>query len=197
MARMTEIGDMDGHGGWITGPIIEATCNHPTWECKDGVHECTDCDINYWTKHPENLTNASVNSIGAVCHLCKGQPPVGKYTTKDSGKREEYDSGMRRDTQEGKPRWDLLFIDGLPYEEQPQYRHAALLDRGAQKYGEKNYLLADSVQEYNRFKASAARHFAQFMAGETDEDHFAAVRFNMDLMIYLEYKIGKDKLQGG
>jgi hypothetical protein len=30
------------------------------------------------------------------------------YTTKDSGKREEYKSGMRRDTQEGKPRYDLI-----------------------------------------------------------------------------------------
>lgn len=113
-----------------------------------------------------------------------------EYVTKDSGERVSFDSGMVRDTQENKPRFDLLYIDGMPYELQPQTRHAALLARGAEKYGEKNYLLANSQEEYDRFKASAARHFAQFMSGETDEDHFAAIRFNIDMMLYLEWRLG-------
>ncbi|MFW6246645.1 MAG: HNH endonuclease [bacterium] len=52
-----------------------------------------------------------------------------KYTTKDSGKRQEYDSGMRRDTLEGKPRYDLIYIPMLT-------RLAELHARGVAKYGE-------------------------------------------------------------
>ena len=34
------------------------------------------------------------------------------YTTKDSGKRVEFDSGMKRDTQDGKPRYDWACENG-------------------------------------------------------------------------------------
>lgn len=104
---------------------------------------------------------------------------MAEFETKDSGVREEYDSGMRRDTQEGKARFDLLFPEGVPYEEQFLTRVAELLDRGVEKYGERNWEKANSDVELRRFKASAARHMAQWQAGETDEDHAAAVVFNL------------------
>lgn len=113
------------------------------------------------------------------------------WTTKDSGKREEYASGMVRDTQDSKPRFDLLYIPGMPYTEQPLTRWAALLERGANKYGENNWLLANSPEELSRFKASAARHFAQWMSGEADEDHMSASFFNMAAVAYMEWKLGK------
>jgi hypothetical protein len=112
-----------------------------------------------------------------------------KFVTKDSGKREEYDSGMRRDTQEGKPRFDLLVVDGLPMDQQLLTRWAQLMERGAQKYGEKNWQLANSEEELNRFRASAARHFFQWMMGETDEDHAAAVCYNLSSYTYLDWKL--------
>lgn len=59
-----------------------------------------------------------------------------KYQTKDSGKREEYKSGMRRDTQEEKPRFDLILPEGQKYTETLIYRWAMLLYRGGVKYGE-------------------------------------------------------------
>lgn len=111
------------------------------------------------------------------------------YETKDSGKREEYESGMTRDTQDGKPRFDLLYVDGMPYTEQPLYRWSALLERGAVKYGERNWQLAKTQEELDRFKASAARHFAQWICGETDEDHGAAVFYNIAAAMYVEWRL--------
>lgn len=94
------------------------------------------------------------------------------FVTKDSGKRVDYISGMRRDTDENKPRYDLIWIPMLT-------RWADLMARGAVKYGENNWQLANSKKEANRFRASAFRHFIQWMNGELDEDHAVAVMFNL------------------
>lgn len=101
------------------------------------------------------------------------------FVTKDSGARSEYGSGMVRDTQDGKPRFDLLWPEGIPYPEQMLTRFAALMERGAQKYDARNWEQANSAEELERFKQSAARHFAQWLTGEDDEDHAAAVMFNV------------------
>lgn len=114
-----------------------------------------------------------------------------RYQTKDSGERVEYASGMHRDTQKGKPRWDLLFVPGMPYQDQPLMRLAELMARGAEKYGSHNWTLASSEEEKERFKASAARHFVQWLTGETDEDHMAAVVFNMHAVAYLDWKLSE------
>lgn len=113
-----------------------------------------------------------------------------EFVTKDSGQRQDYASGMRRDLQEGKPRFDLMVPD-MPYEETALYRFAALLGRGAEKYGENNWQLANSEEEYNRFRSSAFRHFMQYIAGEEDEDHMAAVMFNLNAMVYLDWKMSQ------
>lgn len=104
---------------------------------------------------------------------------VGRFETKDSGRRREYPSGMRRDIQDGKPRFDLIFPDGVPYGDQLLTRFAELLARGAAKYGDNNWQLANSEEELNRFRASGLRHMIQWACGETDEDHATAVIFNL------------------
>jgi hypothetical protein len=104
---------------------------------------------------------------------------MGKYVTKDSGQRQDYESGMRRDIETGKARFDLIFPEGIPYEQQMLTRFAELLARGAEKYGENNWQLAGSYEEYARFKRSALRHMMQWQCGEEDEDHAAAVYFNI------------------
>lgn len=101
------------------------------------------------------------------------------YVTKDSGKRQDYASGMRRDVQEGKPRFDLLLVDGVPFEEQFLTRWASLMERGAVKYGERNWQLANSQEELDRFRASAIRHLMQWATGDVSEDHAAATAFNL------------------
>lgn len=102
-----------------------------------------------------------------------------EFETKDSGVRWSYPSGMVRDTQEGKPRFDLLMPEGVPYSDQMLTRFAALLARGSVKYGDRNWEKASTPEELSRFKGSAFRHFIQWMAGETDEDHAAAVTYNV------------------
>ena len=108
-----------------------------------------------------------------------------EFITKDSGKRQNYKSGMRRDLQTGKPRFDLIYYPFL-------YDLAMLMTRGAEKYGERNWEKANSIEELNRFKASAWRHFCQFMNGETDEAHHSAVVFNLAAIQMLINKLNID-----
>lgn len=101
------------------------------------------------------------------------------FETKDSGVRAEYDSGMVRDTDSGKGRFELLLPLGVPYEAQFLTRVAQLMARGAEKYDTRNWEKAAGDEELERFKSSAIRHLMQWAAGETDEDHAAAVVFNL------------------
>lgn len=114
------------------------------------------------------------------------------FITKDSGARQEFDSGMQRDTQEGKARWDLLFPLNVPYEEQFLTRIADLLARGAKKYDPRNWEKASNEEELERFQASALRHMMQWMAGDREEDHASAVVFNL-----LGYETTRWKLTNG
>jgi Domain of unknown function (DUF5664) len=98
----------------------------------------------------------------------------GQFVTKDSGKREEFSTGMVRDTQDDKPRYDLI---GSGWE--LITRWAQLMGRGAIKYGELNFEKAATEAEMLRFRASALRHTIQWFRGDTDEDHAAAICFNV------------------
>lgn len=101
------------------------------------------------------------------------------FETKDSGKRVSYDSGMVRDVQDEKPNFYLTLPKGVSYKDQMLTRFAELMTRGAEKYGDRNWEKANSQEELDRFKSSAFRHFIQWICGETDEDHAAAVMFNI------------------
>lgn len=116
--------------------------------------------------------------------------PLG-YVTKDSGERAEFDSGMVRDTNAGKPRFDLLVAEGIPFDAQMLTRFAALMARGAEKYTDRNWEKANSREEYERMKESAFRHFMQWYCGNDDEDHAAAVFFNIMAAEATAYKMGK------
>ncbi|HET6916699.1 MAG TPA: dATP/dGTP diphosphohydrolase domain-containing protein [Acidimicrobiales bacterium] len=117
-----------------------------------------------------------------VSEMWRVPEQLSSFETKDSGERVDYPSGMRRDVDTGKPRYDLI----------PRFmlkRLAELYARGAAKYGEDNYTLADSEEELKRFKASAFRHFIQWLDGERDEDHGAAVFFNIAAAEMTEQKV--------
>jgi len=112
--------------------------------------------------------------------------------TKDGGKRKNFKSGMEREPQENKPRFDLLIPESQKYEQTLLCRWSMLMDRGAVKYSERNWEKANSVEELNRFKASFLRHTFQLMGGETDEDHAAAIAFNLNGIVYLMDKLKVD-----
>src|ERR1700679_2396621 len=102
-----------------------------------------------------------------------------KFVVKDSGKRQEFKSGMVRDTTDGKIEWHRV-ADGPMLE-----RWADHLTKGNTKYpdtapGVPNWTLAQGNEEYQRFRQSAFRHFMQWYYGVTDEDHAAATFFNIN-----------------
>jgi len=87
---------------------------------------------------------------------------------KDSGKRQEFDTGAVRDTQDDKPRYDLIPPTALQ-------RVAMHYASGAKKYDPWNW---ERGMEHSRFYASMFRHMQQFALGDIDEDHLAAIVFN-------------------
>jgi hypothetical protein len=96
------------------------------------------------------------------------------FVTKDSGERLKFESGMQRDVETGKKDYSLC-LSGPMFE-----RWAALLTRGAIKYERNNWMKARGNAEEERFIRSAFRHFVQWINGEKDEDHGAAVFFNIN-----------------
>ena len=160
-----------------------------------------------------------------------------QFITKDTGARQQFDSGMQRDSQEGKPRYDLA-LDGplardllLTVTESSKHsliismldwylgiggadptqiihllaaheggfaalfkRYVELMARGAVKYTARNWMQAEGEAELERFKASAVRHFIQWLFGDRDEDHAAAVWFNLNGAAYVQEKMnGRQK----
>ena len=195
------------------------------------------------------------------CHGCGGQwydkdlvdepdtidtdlTEIRDFVTLDSGERVEWETGSRRDTNEGKPRYDLIGVIGLSryleneldsskwtgmeklcltemlnmqltskhnrksyidsivarvfgmmegLDEKPEYIPvkalrglAELMQRGAEKYGEHNWTLG---QPTSRSYESALRHYMQYLNGDTDENHLAAVAFNMFSIQHVMYQI--------
>lgn len=98
------------------------------------------------------------------------------FETKDSGARQEFQTGMVRDVQHGKPRYDLIPVG-------PLTRVANLYARGADKYEEWNWVKG---QPYSRAYASMLRHVMSWRSGDKEEDHLAAVIFNAMALMYYE-----------
>lgn len=116
------------------------------------------------------------------------------FTTKDSGERVEFSTGMQRDTSKSKARFDLIIPLNIPFEEQMLTRFAYLMNRGQEKYTARNWEKAGTKEELNRFKESAFRHFMQWFCDEVDEDHAAAVWFNIMGYESIKYKINKNEI---
>lgn len=102
------------------------------------------------------------------------------FAIKDSGQRQQFDGGMVRDVTDGKTDYSLV-LDGPMFD-----RWAAHMTKGAAKYSKRNWMLAAGDAERERFKESALRHFLQWYRGETDEDHAAAVLFNINGAEYVK-----------
>lgn len=81
---------------------------------------------------------------------------------------------MVRDTTSEKTDYSLV-LDGPMFE-----RWAKHLTAGARKYDKRNWMKAQGQEELDRFRESAVRHFIMWYQGLTDEDHAAAVLFNVN-----------------
>ena len=106
------------------------------------------------------------------------------FIVKDSGTRQEFPTGARRDIQRGKGRYDLLPAQAL-------MRLARHFENGAVKYGDNNW---EKGMPLNRYLDSAFRHMVKFMAGERDEDHAIAAVWNLMCMVESEHMISNGEL---
>lgn len=107
-----------------------------------------------------------------------------EFTIKDSGERSEFEGGMVRDSATDKLDYtSLLFGPMLD-------RYIAHLTKGREKYpdpepGVPNWTLAQGEAELVHAKRSLLRHMFQLLRNERDEDHAAAVWFNVNLIEYI------------
>lgn len=106
-----------------------------------------------------------------------------KFTIKDSGEREQFSTGMNRDVETGKIDYTLIY-DGPMLK-----RWAEHLTKGAIKYKPRNWLLAATQEELDRYRRSLGRHYHQYMNGEVDEDHAAAIFFNVNGIEYVKERL--------
>ena len=86
------------------------------------------------------------------------------------------ETGAWRSADTGRGRYDLLPPAALE-------RWAKRMEWGAKKYGDRNW---EKGLPMARFLNSAFRHLAQYMAGDTTEDHLAAVLFNVGGLMFVE-----------
>jgi hypothetical protein len=103
---------------------------------------------------------------------------------KDSGKREEFNTGSKRDTREGKGRYDLITPIAL-------FRLARHYENGAVKYGDRNW---EKGQPISRYLDSAIRHIYKHLEGYRDEDHLSAGAWNLMGAIHTEEMIERGLL---
>lgn len=72
-------------------------------------------------------------------------------------------------------------------------RLAKHLTKGEETHGKRNWMMAHTEEDLERFRESAVRHFFQWLAGEASEDHFAATVFNMNGYEHTKEKLKDDR----
>lgn len=102
--------------------------------------------------------------------------PDHPFALKDSGKVRVFDSGAQRDAADDKERFDLLPVNALA-------RVSGHYAKGAKKYGENNWRKGIPRRE---FLKSGLRHLFKLVRGDVDEDHAAAVAWNILCFIETE-----------
>ena len=109
---------------------------------------------------------------------------MSEFNVKDHGVREEMKTGSVRDTQQGKPRYDLVPATCLT-------KLALHYGAGSEKYGDRNW---EKGQPITRYMSSAERHFQYFKMGLTDENHLMACVWNLFCIDWTLDQIATGKL---
>jgi hypothetical protein len=102
------------------------------------------------------------------------------FVTKSTGlPPRKLSTGSQRDSRKGKGRFDLLPALALK-------RLAQLYERGAEKYGDRNW---EKGQPLSWYLDSAARHLFDYLGGDRSEDHVTAVAWNALGFVATEIRI--------
>ena len=94
----------------------------------------------------------------------------------DTGERMSYEGGGMREPSTGKGAYELVSPFALE-------RIAKWYELGAQKYADRNW---EKGIPFGRLIQSALRHMYRWMQGRRDEDHLAAVYWNVMAMMHFE-----------
>lgn len=103
---------------------------------------------------------------------------------KDSGHREDFSTGSRRDTRDGKGRCDLLPMLAI-------LRLSQHFEEGSKKYGDRNWELG---QPLSRYMDSALRHGFKVLLGAEDEPHAEAMFWNIGAFVDTRIRIRAGEL---
>lgn len=147
---------------------------------------CSRCGQSVWVAQVD-MWGVQADTWDGVCAVCKtitNSVPRITLDTLDSGKRQDFPTGSRRDTREGKGRYDLLSPLALR-------RLALVMERGAAKYGDRNW---EKGQPLSRYLDSAIRHVFAYLAGDRSEDHLAQAEWNLHAAIHTEEMVSRGGL---
>ena len=98
---------------------------------------------------------------------------------KDSGSRQNFETGATRDNGTGKGRFDLLGTQML-------FRLTKHYENGAMKYSDRNF---EKGMPISRCVDAAMRHLTKYLAGWDDEDHLSAVIWNVAAIMLYEQRM--------
>jgi len=114
---------------------------------------------------------------------------------------QQFESGSRRDSAEGKGRPDLLPVHALIRIAKVCDPHVIPIhgiirlsvhyENGAVKYGDRNWELGQPISRYYQ---SSFRHLQKWVGGAREEDHLAAVIWNVCAIMDHEERIERDLL---
>lgn len=107
-----------------------------------------------------------------------------EFVTKDSGERRQFNTGAQRDVVTDKGRYDL--ISPIMIE-----RLAKLLQRGAEKYNDRNW---EKGMPLSVYMDSGMRHLYKFLEGHRDEDHLIAAIWNLQALLHIEEMVKRGVL---
>lgn len=103
---------------------------------------------------------------------------------KDSGSKQEYETGSQRDNPMGKGRYDLITPIALE-------RLAQHYENGARKYADRNW---EKGQPLSRYVDAALRHINKWRLGHRDEDHLIAAVWNLMGLVHTEEMVQRGVL---
>lgn len=107
-----------------------------------------------------------------------------KFSIKESGSNDTFQTGAIRDKQEGKGRFDLMPVHAL-------MRVARVYEEGGKLKGDRNW---EKGIPLSRYLDSGIRHTLKVLDGWVDEDHAAMAVWNMLGYIQTKYWIEQGML---
>lgn len=112
---------------------------------------------------------------------------------KGSEKRTEFAGGGMRDGAAKTERFELAWVHGQDFDGQMLTRYARWMARGATKYEPRNWESFASEDALEHARGSLLRHVFKLIAGRVDEDHAAAVWFNVQAIELIRERMADDE----